>query len=164
LTHRAQEVDVSLPVLDAVIPSNDRHVDLAMDLLRDLGKRKVGLLGLSFKPGTDDLRESPLVTLAEKLIGKGYDLQVYDPLVNIDHLVGANKTYILREIPHISRLMAPSLDALIRFAEVVVIGNGSPEFQCLEEKPLAGGQVLVDLAGLLKGKAPAGTTYHGICW
>jgi len=164
LTYRARELDVQAPMLDAIMPSNDAHIDLGMEAIRETGKRKVSLLGLSFKPGTDDLRESPLVTLAERLIGKGYDLRVFDPLVNLDRLVGANKTYILREIPHISRLMAPSLSAALDFAEVVVIGNGSREFVSLETHSFRPEQAVVDLAGLLKGKAPRGVSYHGICW
>jgi len=173
LTHKARETDVPIPLLDSVIPSNEAHVDQAMAIVRDLGARKIGLLGLSFKPGTDDLRESPLVTLAERLIGKGYELQVYDPLVNLDRLVGANKTYILREIPHISRLMAPTLEALLEGAELIIIGNGSREFRPLEKHQFKPNQAILDLAGLLKGKLAAGADgedvpgrarYRGICW
>jgi GDP-mannose 6-dehydrogenase len=164
LTHRAREADVPLPLLDAIIPSNDRHVEVAMEIVRDTAKKRVGLLGLSFKPGTDDLRESPLVTLAERLIGKGYELQVYDPLVNLDRLIGANKTYILREIPHISRLMAPSVGALLDFAEVVIVGNASKEFKGLETHAFRPDQVVLDLTGLLKGKIARPVEYHGVCW
>lgn len=164
LTYRARELDVQVPMLDSIVTSNEVHIDLGMETIRATGKRKIGLLGLSFKPGTDDLRESPLVTLAEKLIGKGFELRVFDPLVHLDRLVGANKTYILREIPHISRLMAPSLDAVLDFAEVVVIGNGSREFKSLQTHTFTPGQMVVDLAGLLKGKAPSGVPYHGVCW
>jgi GDP-mannose 6-dehydrogenase len=164
LTHRAREADVALPLLDSIIRSNERHVELAMEIVRDAARKRVGLLGLSFKPGTDDLRESPLVTLAERLIGKGYDLQVYDPLVNLDRLIGANKTYILREIPHISRLMAPSVGAVVDFAEVLVLGNASREFKALEGHAFRPGQVVVDLTGLLKGKVAPPAEYHGICW
>jgi len=164
LTYRARELDTSLPVLEAILPSNAGHVEAAMELIREAGHRKVGLLGLSFKAGTDDLRESPLVTLAEKLIGKGYDLRVFDPLVSLDRLVGANKTYILREIPHISRLMAPSMEALLDFAATVVIGNTSREFKALEGRRFPPEAAIVDLVGLLKGKPPSGVKYHGICW
>lgn len=164
LTYRAKELDVHIPMLEAIIPSNERHIDLAMDRIRETGKRKVGLLGLSFKAGTDDLRESPLVTLAEKLIGKGFDLQVFDPLVNLDRLVGANKTYILREIPHISRLMAKTLDAVLDFAEVIVVGNTSREFKSLETHKFTPGQAIIDVAGLFKGKTLRDAIYHGLCW
>jgi GDP-mannose 6-dehydrogenase len=164
LTDRAGELDVSIPMLDAILPSNEAHIDSALALVREAGHRKVGLLGLSFKPGTDDLRESPLVTLAEQLIGKGFDLRVFDPLVNLDRLVGANKTYILREIPHISRLMAPSLEAVLDASETIVIGNASREFKALEGRRFPPETAIIDLVGLLKGKVPAGARYHGICW
>lgn len=164
LTYKAREVDVALPMLDAVLESNERHIVAALDLVRGAGSKKVGLLGLSFKPGTDDLRESPLVSLAERLIGKGYDLLVYDPLLNLDTLVGANKTYILREIPHISRYMVRSVDDLLERAEVVVVGNASREFKKLEDHAFRPEQVVIDLTGLLRGKTPPGLRYHGICW
>jgi GDP-mannose 6-dehydrogenase len=164
LTHRAREADVSMPLLDSIIPSNERHIELAMETVRDAARKRIGLLGLSFKPGTDDLRESPLVTLAERLIGKGYELQVYDPLVNLDRLIGANKTYILREIPHISRLMAPAVAAVVDFAEVLILGNASREFKVLESHAFRAEQVVVDLTGLLKGKVKPPVEYHGVCW
>ena len=164
LTYGAKELDVAAPVLGSIVQSNDLHGESAVQLIRETGHRKIGLLGLSFKAGTDDLRESPRVTLAERLIGKGYELQVYDPLVNLERLVGANKAYILREIPHISRLMAPSVRALLDSAEVVVIGNTSEEFKLLENHSFAPGQVVIDLVGMLKGKAPATLEYHGLCW
>lgn len=164
LTHRARELDLSVPLLDSLIPSNQVHVRSAVDLIKSTGQRRVGLLGLSFKAGTDDLRESPLVTLAEELIGKGYELRIYDPMVNLDRLMGANKTYILREIPHISVLLARSLEEVVDFGEVLVVGNPSPEFKPLETRKLRPTQSILDLAGLLKGKASGDAKYHGICW
>ena len=164
LTYEAKELDVAAPVLGAIVQSNDLHGESAVQLIRETGHRKIGLLGLSFKAGTDDLRESPCVTLAERLIGKGYELQVYDPLANLERLVGANKAYILRKIPRISRLMASSVCALLDSAEVVVIGNTSEEFKLLENHSFASGQVVIDLVGMLKGKAPATLEYHGLCW
>jgi GDP-mannose 6-dehydrogenase len=104
------------------------------------------------------------VTLAEKLIGKGYDLRVFDPLVRLDRLVGANKTYILREIPHISRLMADSLESVLEASEIVVLGNTSPEFLKIQGHPFLKKGTVLDLVGLLKGKEPAGADYQGICW
>jgi len=164
LTYGAKELDVAAPVLESIVRSNELHGESAIQLIREIGRRKIGLLGLSFKAGTDDLRESPCVTLAERLIGKGYALQVYDPLVNLERLVGANKAYILREIPHISRLMAPSVSALLESVDVVVIGNTSLEFKVLENHRFAPDQVVIDLVGMLKGKAPATLEYHGLCW
>ena len=164
LTYRAKELDVALPLLTSIIPSNEAQIEAAMQLIARTGERQVGLLGLSFKPGTDDLRESPLLTLAERLVGKGYELQVNDPLVNLDHLVGANKTYLLREIPHISRLLVGSLETVLDHAKVMVIGNASPEFRVLESYAFRPDQTVIDLAGLLKDKLPAGVAYHGINW
>ncbi len=164
LTYKARELDVPIPMLEAILPSNEQHIRTAVNLIQGTGLRRVGLLGLSFKPGTDDLRESPLVALAETLIGKGYDLAVYDPLVNLDRLIGANKTYVLREIPHLSRLLAASIEDLLERSEVVVVGNASAEFRALEGHRFRPGQVVVDLAGMLRGKLPPEVRYEGICW
>jgi GDP-mannose 6-dehydrogenase len=169
LKYGAKELDVPAPVLESIIRSNELHGESAIELIRQIhtkqvGRTKIGLLGLSFKAGTDDLRESPCVTLAERLVGKGYALQVYDPFVNLERLVGANKAYILREIPHISRLMAPSISALLDSVDVVVIGNASQEFKVLETHKFAPDKVVIDLVGLLKGTVPATVEYHGLCW
>ena len=164
LNYKAKELDVQLPMLASILPSNTRIVDEAVSLVRKTGARRVGLLGLSFKPGTDDLRESPLLTLAERLLGKGYELQINDPLVRLDHLVGANKTYLLREIPHISRLLVPDLAAVLDHAEVIIIGNSAPEFQPLREFAFREGQSVVDLSGLLKETLPSSVPYYGISW
>jgi GDP-mannose 6-dehydrogenase len=164
LTYKAKELDAHVPVLQAILASNEEHVQAALNIVLSTGLRKVGLLGLSFKPGTDDLRESPLVALAERLIGKGYELRVFDPLVSLDHLVGANKTYILREIPHISRLMAPGIESVLDSSDVMIIKNASREFKVLETRRFAPNHVVVDLAGLLKGKLGPEVKYHGVCW
>jgi GDP-mannose 6-dehydrogenase len=164
LAYKGKELDLDLPLLSSILPSNDEIITDALSLLQTLGRRQVGLLGLSFKAGTDDLRESPLVTLAERLLGKGFDLQIHDPLVNLDHLVGANKTYVLREIPHLSRLLAPSVEKVLDHAGVVIVGNAAPEFRKLESHAFRPEQVVVDLSGLLKDKLPASVPYHGITW
>ena len=104
------------------------------------------------------------MTLAERLLGKGYELQINDPLVRLDHLVGANKTYLLREIPHISRLLVPDLAAVLDHAEVIIIGNSAPEFQPLREFAFREGQSVVDLSGLLKDTLPSSVPYYGISW
>ncbi|MFH1862132.1 MAG: UDP binding domain-containing protein, partial [bacterium] len=115
--------DVEIPLLQSLLPSNQAHLEQALRLIMRNGRRKVGVVGLAFKPGTDDLRESPLVLLVEHLIGKGYPVRIYDANVRISSLFGANRQYIEKEIPHIEKLMTPNLDELITFADVLVIGQ-----------------------------------------
>jgi GDP-mannose 6-dehydrogenase len=128
----------------------------------DKGSKKDGILGFSFKAGTDDLRESPMVELVERLIGKGYDLRVYDSNVRMASIHGANKDYILNHIPHISKLMVDSIDEVLDHAGTVVIGNGSPEFREVP-KLLRGQQQIVDLVRISDTKSVEGV-YDGICW
>ncbi len=127
LVHHARHLDVDTPVLGAILRSNRDHVSRALQEVMATGERRIGLVGLSFKPGTDDLRESPLVELAERLIGKGYDLRVHDPHVAVANLVGANRRYIEREIPHIATLMVDTPAELLRDSEVIVLGHDSPD-------------------------------------
>ena len=124
--HHARRLDLNLPVLEAILPSNDRQVQTAYQLIQRTGKKRVGVLGLSFKAGTDDLRESPMVTLVGRLIGRRYDVSVYDRSVSFANLHGANRAYIEQEIPHIVSIMTTSLDVLLDHAEVVVIGSADP--------------------------------------
>jgi GDP-mannose 6-dehydrogenase len=163
LLYHAKTNDLQLPLLEAILPSNDLHVGRAVEMIFKLGKRKVGLLGLSFKEGTDDLRESPLVLLAEKLLGKGYEICIYDRDVSMARLMGANKEYIEKEIPHLSRLLARSLDEVLDSAEVLVIGNGNKEFEAAftKRKPE---QIIIDLVRFLKDGGRSQPDYHGICW
>jgi GDP-mannose 6-dehydrogenase len=118
---------VSVPVLSAILPSNDGQVRRGVDAVLATRKRRVGVVGLAFKPGTDDLRESPMVTLVETLIGKGCDVRILDRNVSIARLVGANRRFIEEEIPHIASLMCESLDTLLAHAEVLVISMVSEE-------------------------------------
>jgi GDP-mannose 6-dehydrogenase len=137
-------------------------MDRAMQMLTEKGMRKIGVLGFSFKAGTDDLRESPMVELIERLLGKGYDIRVYDRNVNIAKLIGANKDYILNRIPHISRLMVDNMDAVLTHAEVIAVGNGDPEFESLPSR-IKSGQVIVDFARVASAASVEGS-YDGICW
>lgn len=161
ITYKAKELDVEVPVLSAILPSNRLQVERAFDMVVQTGKKRIGVLGFSFKAGTDDLRESPMVSLIETLIGKGYQLSIYDRDVSLARLFGANKEYIEREIPHISQLMQTSIDDVIATAEVLLIGNKAEEFQQIRSK-LRDGQVMIDLVRLLEQTSDR--TYQGICW
>lgn len=162
LTYKARALDVGVPILDAILESNDRQIERGLKMVTDKGNRKIGVLGFSFKAGTDDLRESPMVELIERLIGKGYDLRLYDRNVNIAALTGANRDYILNHIPHISRLMVGSADEVMEHAETIVIGNGASEFKDViaHRRPH---QVIVDLVRIVDARSEAGR-YDGICW
>ncbi len=115
--------------MTSILPSNEMQVNRGLQLMMDKGHKRVGILGFSFKAGTDDLRESPVIEVIERLMGKGFDLRIYDRNVNIASLVGANRDFILNHIPHISRMMMDSIDAVLEHAQTVVIGNKDPEFQ-----------------------------------
>jgi GDP-mannose 6-dehydrogenase len=162
LLHKAKTLDVALPILTAILPSNEQQVGRGVQAVIDKGSRKVGILGFSFKAGTDDLRESPVVELAERLIGKGYDLRMYDGNVRLASLHGANRDYILNHIPHISRLMVPSIDDVLEHAGTLVVGNADPEFRDVPRR-LAEGQTLIDFVRITDSRSVAGV-YEGICW
>jgi GDP-mannose 6-dehydrogenase len=162
LTYKARSLDLELPVLNAIMPSNRRQIDKAIEMVTAKGHRRVGILGFAFKAGTDDLRESPIVEVIEHLIGKGYELKLYDRNVNLAALTGANRDYILNHIPHISRLMVQDVDEVLSFADTVVIGNGAPEFRQVPDR-LREGQVVVDLVRVSSRTSEPGR-YDGICW
>jgi GDP-mannose 6-dehydrogenase len=143
LSYQAKMHDLQLPILSAVLPSNEMQIARGVKLVMDGGSPRVGILGFSFKAGTDDLRESPVIEVIERLIGKGYDLRIYDRNVNIAALVGANRDFILNHIPHISRLMVPNIDAVLAHGQTIVIGNRDPEFSQIQAK-LREDQCLVD--------------------
>ncbi len=147
LTHESKRLDINTPVLNAILPSNRHQIEIGLRRIVSLQRRKIGILGLSFKAGTDDIRESPLVELTERLIGKGYDVRIYDKNISLARLCGGNKEYIERKIPHIARLMVASVEELIRHAEVIVVGNKASEFQDVVYRTDSG-QVVVDLVGL----------------
>jgi GDP-mannose 6-dehydrogenase len=162
LRYLGRGLDLDLPVLNAILPSNAQQLDRAFQLVAGAGARRVGVLGLAFKAGTDDLRESPMVELVERLIGKGFDVRVYDANVNLARLVGANKSYILDQIPHISDLMVPSLEEVLDHAGTLVIGNHDPAFRTVAEHP-GPGQRVVDLVRIVDRRSE-GNGYDGICW
>jgi GDP-mannose 6-dehydrogenase len=162
LLHKAKTLDLNLPILSAILPSNQLQIERGIQAVVDKGKRKVGILGFSFKAGTDDLRESPMVELCERLIGKGYELKVYDRNVSLAALHGANRDYILNRIPHISRLMVPTIDEVLGHAETIVIGNAAPEFAEVP-KLIGDGQTVIDFVRVCDSRTVLGV-YEGLCW
>src|SRR5215813_5879317 len=161
VTYKAKELDVEVPLLTAISVTNRLQVERALDMILRTGNKRVGILGFSFKAGTDDLRESPMVTLIESLIGKGLDLVIYDRDVSLARLVGANREYIEHEIPHIARLMRGSIEEVLEVADTIVIGNKSEEFRQIESR-LRPDQTVIDLVRLFD--RPSGNSYQGICW
>ena len=162
LSYKAKMEDLQLPIITSILHSNEIQVARGLQMIMDKGHMKVGVLGFSFKAGTDDLRESPVIEVIERLIGKGYDLRIYDRNVNLASLVGANRDYILNRIPHISKLMVPTSDAVLDFAETIVVGNNDPEFKSLVDR-VGEGQKVVDFVRIT-GKESLNGKYDGICW
>jgi GDP-mannose 6-dehydrogenase len=162
LAYQAKMHDLQLPILTSILPSNEMQISRGLQLIVEKGQTRVGILGFSFKAGTDDLRESPLIEVIERLIGKGYDLRIYDKNVNLASLVGGNRDFILNHIPHISKLMVPDIGAVLNHAQTVVIGNKDPEFSEVPER-LKDGQFLVDFVRIIEGRSKNGK-YNGICW
>jgi GDP-mannose 6-dehydrogenase len=162
LLYRAKTLDVSLPILAAILPSNEQQIERGVRAVIDQGSGKVGILGFSFKAGTDDLRESPVVELTERLIGKGFDLRIYDKNVSLARIHGANRDYILNRIPHISRLMVSTVDEVLAHAGTIVIGNAAPEFRDVPKR-LTERQTIIDFVRVCDSRSVAGV-YEGICW
>lgn len=163
ILHAARHRDVDLPVLASVLPSNDGQIERAFRLVEEAGNRRVGLFGLSFKAGTDDLRESPLVTLAERLLGRGYDLLIHDGHVALSQLQGANRAYIAERIPHLERLMAATPEAVAAHGETLIVGSTAPEVRAAVAQ--AEGRAVVDLVRLPAEDGVAGRErYAGIAW
>jgi GDP-mannose 6-dehydrogenase len=162
LLYKAKTLDVSLPILAAVLPSNQLQIERGLQAVIEKGNRRVGILGFSFKAGTDDLRESPMVELTERLIGKGFDLRVYDRNVSLACLHGANRDFILNKIPHISRLMVPHIDDVLAHAQTVVIGNAAPEFADVP-RHIGEGQTVIDFVRICDSRTVLGV-YEGLCW
>jgi GDP-mannose 6-dehydrogenase len=163
LQYRAREADLELPLLNSVLASNRLQIEHALAQIVETGKKRVGLFGFSFKAGTDDLRESPMVILAEALLGKGYELSIYDRNVSLARLTGANKRYIEEQIPHLSRHLCESIDEVIAQAEVIVVGNGAPEFSEAVTRSRRD-QIVIDLVRLPVDLSRVSARYDGICW
>ncbi len=160
--YKARLHDLELPILTSILPSNELQITRGLQLIMEKGFNRIGVLGFSFKAGTDDLRESPLIEVIERLLGKGYDLRIYDKNVNIACLVGANRDFILNRIPHISRLMVGDLDAVLDHAQTIVIGTKDLDFRKVHDQ-LREGQTIVDFVRISDHGSEKGT-YDGICW
>lgn len=161
--HLARSLDVETPLLSQLLPSNRRQIDRAFDLIERQGRGRVALFGLSFKGGTDDLRESPLVTLSERLIGRGYELRIFDPDVRMARVMGSNREYIEREIPHIDRLIQADVPATLEGAHAIVLAKAGPGEirQIAERRPVA---PIIDLHGCAGRDGLRGLDYRGLCW
>jgi GDP-mannose 6-dehydrogenase len=163
LTHEAHALDLELPLLTSILESNELQVARIVKKLTEFKGRSLGFLGLSFKGGTDDLRESPIVDVIEAMLGKGYSVRIYDRHVSLARLMGANKEYIEKEIPHISQLMCATVDEVMQSCDVIVVSNRSPEFVDVVAKSTAN-QTVIDLVRINE-KTPNGAgKYYGIYW
>jgi GDP-mannose 6-dehydrogenase len=163
ILYKAKQLDLELPVLGAVLETNRKQLETALNLIRHTGKNRIGVLGLSFKSGSDDLRESPTVALIETLIGKGHKLAIYDEEVALARLVGANKSYIEQVIPHISSLMVSSPEEVIEGSDVVVVSKNNSQIR----EALANhcdSKLVIDLIRLPQEVVKASANYQGICW
>jgi GDP-mannose 6-dehydrogenase len=164
LAYRAQELDLNLPLLDALMASNAEHLNRAVDAVLHTNRKKVSLLGLSFKAGTDDLRESPQVELVKRLLREGCQMRIWDQDVSFERLAGANRQYIEEVIPQVGSLLSTDLEQVVRGAEVVILGNKSARTEQLS-RFLKPGQIVLDLVNLDHAHRPSSpATYQGICW
>jgi len=164
LNYRAKELDLHLPLFQSIVPSNDEHLERAVEMVLETGKKKIGMLGLSFKAATDDLRESPQVQLVKRLLGEGRQVQIWDNTVSLGRLIGSNRQYIEEVIPHIVSLLSTSLADVLKGAEVVVIGTRGVDRDELH-RSLRPDHMIIDLVNLERASRPATSgDYEGICW
>jgi GDP-mannose 6-dehydrogenase len=163
LLYESKMRDVEIPMLNSLLSSNRLQIERAVNQVRKTGKKKIGVLGLSFKPGTDDLRESPTVSLIEDLIGKGYSISIYDEEVSLARIHGANKRYIEYTIPHISSLLKERIEEVVEQSEVLVVAKRASSF----EESVAGinhGSIVIDLVRIFSNPSKRPAYYEGICW
>jgi GDP-mannose 6-dehydrogenase len=164
LNYRAKELDLELPLFESIMLSNEKHLERALDLVLQTGKRQIAMLGLSFKAATDDLRESPQVQLVKRLLGEGREIQIWDDNVSLGRLIGSNREYIEQVIPHIGSLIKSDLEEVLKAAEVIVIGTRAVD-QDILQKNIRQDQIVIDLVTLEKARRlPSAGAYKGICW
>jgi GDP-mannose 6-dehydrogenase len=162
LAYKAKIHDLTLPIMTSILVSNELQLSRGLELVMAKGNKRIGILGFSFKAGTDDLRESPMIEVIERLIGKGYELRIFDRNVSLARLVGANRDFIFNRLPHISRLMVGGIDEVLDHAQTIVIGNSDPDFQRVPTL-LRDGQCVVDFVRIANRRSDNGE-YDGICW
>ena len=163
LLYQAKTLDVPMELFRATLDSNRTQMEIGVQMVERLGNKHVGLLGLSFKAGTDDLRESPLVTFAETLLGRGYELKIFDEDVSMAKLLGTNRDYIQQHLPHIGALLESSLERVVEQSETIVIGNSNPTFRKVLNG-LSEHKEIVDLVRIIPEEPPVDSSYHGIGW
>jgi GDP-mannose 6-dehydrogenase len=163
LNYRAKELDLKLPLFESILPSNDEHLERAVEMILETGKKKIAMLGLSFKAATDDLRESPQVQLVKRLLGEGRQIKIWDDNVSLGRLIGSNRQYIEDVIPHIGSLLSANLDEVLKDSEVVVIGTRGIDREALR-RSLKPSQTVIDLVNLEKTRRIGVDAYEGICW
>ncbi|RPH92880.1 nucleotide sugar dehydrogenase [candidate division KSB1 bacterium] len=162
LSSRARELNIKTPMLFSLMEANREHVQRAVKMIQSFGKKKIGLLGLAFKAGTDDLRESPMVELVEILLGKGYQIKIYDKNVSLARLVGANRKFIETVLPHLAELLCPTTDEILNHAEVIIVANPDRDFPPVLQKAKPD-QIIFDLVHIFP-EPPRKENYHGFCW
>jgi GDP-mannose 6-dehydrogenase len=163
MLYHGHRLDLQLPLLESILPSNRLQVERGIDMVIKTGRKKVGVLGFSFKAGTDDFRASPLVVLIETLLWKVYQITIYDKNVSLARLSGANKEFIEKEIPHVASLMRETVDSVLDESEVIVVGNNDPEFSHAISR-VRPDQIIIDLVRLPQDDMETSTQYYGICW
>jgi GDP-mannose 6-dehydrogenase len=163
LVGRARENDLELPMLEAIARSNVSQIQRTIDFITEIGHREVAILGLSFKIGTDDLRESPLVIMAETLLGKGFKLAIHDSDVELTRLTGANKRFLEEKLPHINSLLSASLKEVVTRSKTLVVCKDVAEYRELPQL-ISPQHHIVDLAAALKNARISTAQYHGLYW
>jgi GDP-mannose 6-dehydrogenase len=164
LVHTARRNDMELPILASILTSNEAHLRRVVDLVIATGRRRVGMFGLSFKEGTDDLRESPMVELAERLIGKGYEVRIYDSSVALSRLIGANRAYIEERLPHIGQLLTANVQEVLEHGEVFIVGSKEPSVVAAVDR-IDDSQTVIDLIRLPDAATRREAhNYNGIGW
>jgi GDP-mannose 6-dehydrogenase len=160
LRYKARQLDVGTPLLEAVQRANDSQLERAFHMVERAGNRRVGMVGLSFKADTDDLRDSPLVHLAERLIGTGHELKIFDPNIRLSRLTGSNLSYMQQRLPHLAAVLVEELDQVLEHARTLVLGNPRDAAVAAAR---AGDRAVVDLVRFAR-TARSGGQYQGICW